>query len=1623
MKRAILLWCLAGVMNLAWTQPTADFTANIQSGCSPIVVNFENLSSNAVAYEWNLSNGNSTLAEPGQLYAIPGMYDITLVAIDGNGNRDTLTKPGFIEVYGYPDAQLSANKTEVCTFEPIQFQDQSFSNSGNITKWDWDFGDGSVSNLPNPIHSYQTPGVYQVSLVVRTEHGCADDLTINGFITVNAPNAEFQGDTLLACGPPLPVTFTPSEPNGQHVWLFGDGGSSNQAQAQHTYQQFGNFSVSHVVIDGNGCRDTVRKQNYINIGINTLSIEANDSSLCEGDSVFFVTNASPLSQVTWSFGNGDSSQQLNPGYRYLTPGSFDVEAYVIDPGGCDITLSIPITVFPKPQIDFGVADTNLGCSLPFAVDFVNQSNLATSYRWNFGDGTQSTQVNPSHSYTQADSFTVSLTAWGQNGCRRQLRRRHYVKVEPMAAGFEAKPRGGCAPLPVTFLDTTRSVYPLTSWEWDFGDGFSSNAQHPLHTYADTGYYDLTLIVENSRGCRDTVLRPGYIKAGTKPSLAFEPDTNRACALAPVQFTNLSTGADRFIWFFGDGDTAMSRNPEHGFAALGRMDVTLVGFDRGCPDTLYQPDLLEVLAPLPIMGISDKRICELPKEVLIQNLSIDADYYNWTVDTVHSYSSNSFTHTFTTSGIHEVKLVVGNYQTGCQVEAFDYIQAQPIEPEILSDTLAGCIPLKIRFRDQTPLADRWTWDFGNGKVVSTQNAVVEYKKPGDYPISLILRNQIRCVDTVSLGPASARNVEAKIGVSDQGGCVPTTIQFSDLSQGTSAIPTHRWWLNDSLISQQGNFDYVFTEAGLNNLSLTVFDQDGCRDSVTLDRGILLTQPVANFVVTPAINCEDNTSTFVSLSSGSGLSYLWTFGDGDSSRLANVTHSYADTGYYDVSLSVRDVNGCDTSLQVPQAVNIRNLQAYFTADTVFAPCPPLTVNFQADTAFPHPDLEYHWDFGDGTVSNQPHPIKNYLFPGIYDVTLVLSTPDGCADTLRLEDYVQIEGPTGQFTFDPARGCPGLEVNFEASSTDSVSYEWVFGDGTTGQGERISKPYYLPGIYTPTLVVVDDRGCKVYHVSPDPIVVDENPRADFTADTLHCDSARVQWQDLSQGADPLVAWNWDFGQGGVDSAQHPQSLYPKLGNYSVSLMVESSRGCRDTVVKQDFLRVVPSPISTLDATALSGCVDFVGRLTADAPGHPYAIQNWTWDLGTEGAFDGNPQEEFSYSQAGIYQVEVILTDENGCQGGVSLDLKAFALPEPQFVASDSFGCAPFDIIITDLTPDSIVSWRWDFGDGNGSTEPQPQHRYLRDGRYGISLEVVDQHGCVNQFAKDPYIHLSHPLADFEISDPLLCPKQPVTFTDQSQSDTLINSWSWSFGDGGEAPGEKVIHTYSQPGTYDISLVVGDVFGCRDTLLKPEAVRVLTDAVPVPVAIRQVSVSSAREVQIDYTEYNNLLEDFGAYVIFRSEDDLNWREVGRIADPSQLSFMDDPGDTEHQVYCYKVQVVNHCGTGHELALVESHCTIDLKSETTPGLEAVFLSWNHYQGWPVIDRYRLYRVDGYDLDRTTLIASLSGEDTSFVDWEMFCYDQYQYRIEAIGGPGRRSWSDRTTASPDHNPPAEPNHI
>ncbi len=517
--------------------PSADFAAGPVAGTRDLAVQFGDLSVPGSApiqsWAWNFGDGGtSTTKSPSHTYTAAGAFAVSLTVTSSVGS-DTETKTGYVTVSdpGGPVASFTANP--VSGFAPldVQFVDQSAEGSSPITAWSWNFGDTGTSTDPSPMHTYATPGAYNVTLTVTTAAG-SNTLTKPSYIGVGAPGgptADFTGSPLAGTAP-LAVQFADvsmagSEPITTWSWTFGDGGVSNVQAPTHTYMTSGAFEVSLTVTTAAGGHTTSRP-GYVVVGAATGPTAAFAASATAGltpYNVQFVDQStpgtSPITAWAWNFGDGFTSALPSPSHVYTTPGTYTVSLNVTTAVGTDPEVKSGYVVVSAPTLPMADFTANpLTGSVPLRIQFASKSSggsgAIASWSWNFGDGTPvSTEQAPLHTYATPGFYDVELTittGYGSDAEHKSLYVNATGAVVMPEAAFEGAPTVGPVPLTVQFTDhSVPGSANITAWAWDFGDGQSSTLANPSHTYDSAGSYPVTLRVTTSAG-NDTTTVANYI---------------------------------------------------------------------------------------------------------------------------------------------------------------------------------------------------------------------------------------------------------------------------------------------------------------------------------------------------------------------------------------------------------------------------------------------------------------------------------------------------------------------------------------------------------------------------------------------------------------------------------------------------------------------------------------------------------------------------------------------------------------------------------------------------------------------------------------------------------------------------------------------------------------------------------------------------------------------------------------------------------------------------------------------------------------------------------------------------------------------------------------------------------
>jgi PKD repeat protein len=409
---------------------------------------------------------------------------------------------------------------------------------------------------------------------------------------------------------PLSVLFVDESTNTPTAWLwsFGDGSTSTLQNPSHSYTTAGTYTVTLIASNTAGSA-TDTEEGYITVTksgtVPVAAFVANQTSGTLPFSVQFMdTSSNSPTAWLWSFGDGSSATTKNPAHTYTSAGTYSVTLTASNSAGSTtISQSGYITVTKEAAVPAAsFLATGPSGEIPLTVQFFDaSSNTPSSWVWSFGDGDYSTSQNPSHTYTAAGSYTVTLTASNTAGSDTEVEEDCVVAdpAKPVAA-FAANITSGTAPLTVVFTDSSTNT--PTAWYWSFGDGSTSSAQNVTHTYESTGSYAVTLTATNDEGS-NTTTKSGFItvnKAIGIPSASFTADITTGSVPLAVQFTDTSSNTPTaWVWSFGDGESSTLPNPSHTYTAAGSFTVKLTASNTGGTDTVVRTEYITVTTTSPV----------------------------------------------------------------------------------------------------------------------------------------------------------------------------------------------------------------------------------------------------------------------------------------------------------------------------------------------------------------------------------------------------------------------------------------------------------------------------------------------------------------------------------------------------------------------------------------------------------------------------------------------------------------------------------------------------------------------------------------------------------------------------------------------------------------------------------------------------------------------------------------------------------------------------------------------------------------------------------------------------------------------------------------------------------------
>ncbi|MBX9782791.1 MAG: PKD domain-containing protein [Chitinophagaceae bacterium] len=705
---------------------------------------------------------------------------------------------------------------------------------------------------------------------------------------------------------------------------------------------------------------------------------------------------------------------------------------------------------------------------------------------------------------------------------------------------------------------------------------------------------------------------------------------------------------------------------------------------------------------------------------------------------------------------------------------------------------GCAPLKVSFADAasgvSPSAV-YLWDLGNGNTSALKNPSAVYYTEGTFTIRLTVKdgNQTS-VKTKSI--TVYKKPSPQFTFSTVKGCSPLQVNFNSTSSpGDGLIINYLWDFGDGSTSQPGStsINHTYETAQKATVSLTVVNQHGCYSTITKDNIIDVLPPlIADFTVDQTILCRlSDEVQFTNKSAGPGtLSYLWDFGDGNTSTLKDPKHIYTQKGIYTIKLTVTNTDGCTSVKTLQNYVNVASFKADFNFEES-------QVCFGTDVRLlplstPTP-VTTQWHMGDGTSFNYNFSFRyNYSDTGKYNVKLVNTFGNNCRDsitkTIRIKPTPVLNG-----FLDTVMGKCGapVEVRLTDTSKSTVTREWWFNYGTNvsqflGTAQMQSTNVTINNAPVAGLIVTNTEGCKAYaykqvFIIPPPVSIVNTYSSAGQYVLEACDSITLKFR-IDAPQDPVVSYQWFFSDNTTSTELTPQHTFSTPGYHNVRLEYTTANGCKGTayITNIRVTQKTKNDFSSISGTKI--CGNSVVLFRSTPVGNSPPSQYWYINGQYAGSSSYN-SFQYQFQNPGKYTI-MMLTFYGRCVDTV-IKTDYIEVTPPIVKIDKALNTCDGNrtaVRFFDASKD-VTSWSWNFGDGNTRTYtsflPEITHNYAGTGYYKVILSATNG-ACAlkDSIFVDVYKKQSPVLTAPAIA---ICPDQPLTVT-LSNIDQVQNPFIWA-------------------------------------------------------------------------------------------------------------------------------------------------------------------------------------------------------------------------------------------------------
>ncbi|MFB6306175.1 MAG: PKD domain-containing protein [Flavobacteriales bacterium] len=1018
------------------------------------------------------------------------------------------------------------------------------------------------------------------------------------------------------------------------------------------------------------------------------------------------------------------------------------------------------------------------------------------YSIDWGDGSPITTgdsiVPPNtveHTYSATvDTFVVDFTEV-DSGCTVQG---VVVMEEEVNASIQI-PSGTsvkqCAPATMEFINSSTNVSETTEFTWDFGDG------SPLLNFDHTNAGDTVshTYQPNTVDCKTAVTLKAENYCTTSPTTAtFDP-----------------------VKVFDKDEAAIKASEE------------LLCY----PDTAVHYG-----------NNTDKNCVDEGNTAQRYEKWNFGDYWGKGSDSIIDWkpydppSRSGYTIEYPGKGTYTVTMMDSN-MCGIDTAKKTIEIKDPPTSNFSADEDTVCIGDTITFTNNSSGgANSFNWNYGDGTGWTTTDSTPQthtYSDSGDYTVTMvanIANGSPSCSDTSTKNIHILPSPVADFIPDTTRGCNSLQVTYNDTSK--RAVAWDWDFGNGNTSSVEDPPTQSYNDTGIYEVSLKVTASNSCTNSK--DSSIrVFDEPIASFI--PDTGCKGQAVDFVNQSTSDSndviTQWTWDFEDGDSSSQENPSHTFNDTGTYNVDMHIMTSGGCTDKDSMDVEISPSAISS-FSVDKNSG-CTPLNINFTNNST---DATSYEWSFGDGVISTQTNPSHEYTNNSnsdtTYTVELIAKPNKGCIDT-STKGITVSPAIEAKFTHDGGDDCAPMTVNFNNQSSGGASFDWDFGDGNGSTDSDPTHTYQnntqFIEVNTVTFIVTSSNGCK--DTTTDDISVYPEPNYDFSADpTSGCSELEVSFTS-EIGA---VSYDWDFDDGDTSDAANPTHIFTNNTtndkNFNVQMVATSAFDCKDTATHT--VTVKPKPNAQFKLDTSQGCPDLtvsINNLSTGASNFELDYGNGNSSTNSSGQHSHTYQNS-STSNSESYNLQLIAISSDGCKDTTEQAVNVFHDVKADFTTSETQGCTPLDVDFTDQSQGSD-SYSWDFDDGNTDAAPSPGHTFNNPTNstknYNVELTVTSNDGCTDNKSKSITVY-PEVTAQFNPDTTKGCHPVNVTFTNNSVN---ADKYDWDYDDG-ESSNTTVStheHTFTNTGNadsvYNVKLLAESNQGCKDSAFNQ--IRVYPDPV----------------------------------------------------------------------------------------------------------------------------------------------------------------------------------------------------